>query len=268
MSDNLTFQFNNKTLLGQVSGSMIEMPSLAVAGDKRRSDHPDSQEAKDKKLRDFIDLVDLANAFIEQLRQDIEELEAGFRARYGDAWREKLALKILDPDEIPQRREGESIEDYRQRLEPILTDRMLDADGSIKPQYLNDPELFDYAQWAQKNHHYNLAVGYVRELEDPSTTPERKEEIAEELKQNTDIETINYTDRGLTAESDAQRQVKDITDSVGENLAKEQLYGSWSEIHVIGYWNNGLVFLARFAMPATSSRTESIRNTPSVPPRT
>jgi hypothetical protein len=100
---------------------------------------------------------------------------------------------------------------------------MLNADGSIKAQYLNDPELSDYAQWAQKKHHYNLAVGYVRELEGPSITPQRQNEIAEELKQNADIETINYTDRGLTAESDAQRQVKDIADSVGENLAKEQL---------------------------------------------
>jgi len=154
----------------------------------------------------------MVNAYIEQLKKDIEDMEKRFRERDGDAWREKLALKILDPDEIPQRREGESIEDYRERLEAILIDQMLNADGSIKAQYLNDPELSDYAQWAQKKHHYNLAVGYVRELEDPSTTPQRQDEIVEELKQNTDIETINYTDRGLTAESDAQGLVKDIAD--------------------------------------------------------
>jgi hypothetical protein len=223
MGNKLTFQFNDEAVLAQLGSSVVETPSLQVTADKQRSDHPNSQEAKEKKLRDFIDLVDAANAFIEQLLRDIEELEAGFRARDGDAWREKLALKILDPDEIPQRLEGESIEEYRERLEPMLTDRMLDADGSIKAQYLNDPELSDYAQWAQKKHHYNLAVGHVRELEDPCTTPQRKDEIAYKLKQNADIETINYTDRDLTAESDAQRQVKDIADSVGENLAKEQL---------------------------------------------
>jgi hypothetical protein len=214
MSDKLSFQFNAKNkdqiLFGQASGSMIEMPSLAVAGDKRRSDHPNSQEVKDKKLSDFIDLIDAANAFIEQLRQDIEELEAGFRAREGDAWREKLALKILDADDIPQRRSDESMKDYRERLEPILIDQMLNADGSIKAQYLNDPELSDYAQWAQKKHHMNIARGYVRELENPNTPPERKEEIHDSLKQNGGIEKIMLAGR----EALDQSSVKEIADTL------------------------------------------------------
>ena len=90
--------------------------------------------------------MNTVHVYIEQLQKDMEGMEALFRERDGDAWREKLALNILDADDIPQRHEDESIEDYRERLEPLLIIKMLNPDGSIKTQYLNDPDLSDYAQ--------------------------------------------------------------------------------------------------------------------------
>jgi len=56
MSDKLTFQFNNKTLLGQLGGSMIEMPSVASSS-TLRADHPNSQEAKKPKIRNCVTLL-------------------------------------------------------------------------------------------------------------------------------------------------------------------------------------------------------------------
>lgn len=227
MADKLTSQFNNKAVLAQLGNSVIAAPSLQITANKHRFDYFDSQEAKDKKLRDFIDLVDATHAYIEQLKQDIDELEAGFTARNGDEWREKLALKIIDPDGIPQRREDQTIEDYRKELEPILINKMLNADGSIKASYESNPELSDYAQWAQKKHHYNIAVGYVRELEDPKTAPERIDEIESVLKYSANIETLVLAERGAAAESDVLNSLKSISDNIEDrDLTQDQNSGT------------------------------------------
>lgn len=215
MSDKLSFEFNAKNqdrlLAGQASGSMIEMPSIASTGNKLNDDHPDNQKAKDRRLHRFLDIIETTRAYIEQLRNDINDMERMFSER-DDAWREELALKILDPDEIPQQREGESIEDYRKRLEPFMINKMLNADGSIKKQYMNDPELSDYAQWAQKKYHLRVAQGYVRELEDPNILPERVEEIYEDIKRRKNTEEATYAARGAET-LEVRNEVKEIDDA-------------------------------------------------------
>jgi len=214
----LTSQFNNEVVLAQLGNSVIKKPSLAAASSIQFDAHPDSEKSKEKKFQDFIDLVDATHAYLEQLQRDIGELEQGFVLRDGDAWREKLALKILDVDDIPQRCSDESMEAYRDRLESILIKQMLNADGSIKAQYLHDTELTDYAQWAQKQHHYNIASGYVRELEDSNTPPERKAEIEDDLKQNADIETLVFAERSAEAQGRVQDAVKNMTDGVEDSF--------------------------------------------------
>jgi len=223
MSDKLTFQFNSKAVLAQLGNSVIEMPSLAVTGNKLRSENPDSQESKDKKFYKFIELVEAMRLHIEQLQRDIDELEACFRERDGGEWREKLALKILDADDVPQRRSDESIDDYRERLEPILIKQMLNRDGSIKARYLKDAELRDYAQWAQKQNHLNIAQGYVYELEDPNTPLERKGDIYEKLEQDGDIEEIALAAFEAKNQSAIQNQLKNISDEASDNIANTKL---------------------------------------------
>jgi len=220
MSDSLTFQFNTKTLMGQISGSIIDMPSIAATANKLRSDNPESEKAKHKKLTDFIELIEATRQYIERLQKDIEDLETKFRERDGDEWREKLALKILDPDDIPQRWSDESIEAYRERLEPILIKQMLNADGSIKKQYQDDPELRDYAEWAQKKFDLNIAREYVNELEDPNTPQERKNEVYDRLEQNADIQRLVFAEREAAAKSAVQGQVKDIANASRDEVSQ------------------------------------------------
>ena len=235
MSDDLRSEFNDpEILLAQNSGSHMERSSLATPN-SQRIDDPDNQDARNKKLQDFLDIVDAANAYIDRLQKDIEDMERGFRARDGDAWREKLALKILDPDEIPQQREGESIEAYRERLEPLLINKMLNPDGSIKDEYKNHPELSDYAQWAQKQYHLNAARGYVQELDDPNISPERREAIYNWFSRNADIEALVFADREAAPESETQSRVKDVADSVEDDITENELHaGSSSVLKPIG----------------------------------
>ena len=78
----------------------------------------------------------------------------------------------------------------------------------------NDLKYTDYAEWAQKQYHLKTARGYVRELENPSTTPERHDEILHELKHKGDTEAATYAIRESTHE-ETKHQIKagdDIND--------------------------------------------------------
>lgn len=101
-------------------------------------------------------IAEQARRLSEQLARQIAQMEAAFEAEMGDAWREQIANKVMDPDDIPQRREGESMTDYRERLETVLIATMIDpATGEIRPGYTNDSETKRYAEWAQSQHRKN-----------------------------------------------------------------------------------------------------------------
>ncbi|WP_339715423.1 hypothetical protein [uncultured Sneathiella sp.] len=112
----------------------------------------DASKEKARKSTGDITFLTLLENQLAWLNDRIAEAEKSFEERYGEDWREQMAERILEPDEIPQRREGESMEDYRQRLEETLIEKMLDDTGEIKSEYLNDPELREWAQWAQRQY--------------------------------------------------------------------------------------------------------------------
>ncbi len=203
----------NTILFGQNSGSISGIQERNGATSKSHSHDNQKQETKDKKLSDFLHTIQVIQDYMDRLAQSIEQLEDTFRQRNGDAWREKLALKILDQDGIPQQEPGETIQAYRERLEVLLINEMLNADGSIKDEYKNHPELADYAQWAQKQYHLNSARAAVNELQSPNTSLERRNEIFDELRKHGDIEELTFADREATTQSATQGQIKDIVDA-------------------------------------------------------
>lgn len=112
-----------------------------------------TMSAKAKKARQsasnflFLDLMDQASRYAAQLAADVARIEADYEAQYGDAWIETIALEVLNPDEIPERQDGESIKDYRERVRETLLDRMVDpSSGDIRPEYANSP----HANWAER----------------------------------------------------------------------------------------------------------------------
>lgn len=207
------FETENTILLGQQGGSISGVQERSGATSKTNSSGNRNQETKDKKLSDFLRTIQVIQDYMDRLAKTIEQMEDIFRQRDGDAWREKLALKILGEDDIPQRRSSESMKDYRERLEILLINELLNADGSIKAEYKNHPELGDYAEWAQKRYHLNSARAAVNELENLQTTPERRDEILDELKQRSDIEELTFADREAPIHSTTQSQIKDIVDA-------------------------------------------------------
>lgn len=220
MASDLTAWFNiargfseteNIILLGQSSGSISGMQERCGAASKGNSGDNQKQETKDKKFSDLLDTIQSIQNYMDRLAKSIEQLEDTFRQRDGDAWREKLALKILGEDDIPQRRSGESIEAYRERLGILLVDELLNADGSIKAKYKNHPELSDYAEWAQKQYHLNNAKVIAAELDNGNTSPQRRNEIIGEMKDRRSTEEMVFTDREAN-DIDTKNSVRNARD--------------------------------------------------------
>lgn len=228
----LTSQFNSARLINEVENNiLLGQKSESVSGLQDRGPTANPANPKDekrqnsgnKKNSEFLHILETLQTGIDRLSKAIEKMEADFRQRDGEEWREKLALKILGENDIPQRHDGESMDDYRARIERVLIDEMLNDDGSIKDAYKNDPELSDYAHWAQKQYHLDSARAAVSELENPNTSPERRDEILEGLERRGDLEELTFADRESTPQSEIHSQIKDSADSVGEDLASEQL---------------------------------------------
>ncbi|HIG21764.1 hypothetical protein [Henriciella sp.] len=144
--------------------------------------HSAKNDAEEKKRRkqssDALEMQMILNSMRERmavLDGQIADFEAGFEAKYGDAWREIMANEILDPDEIPERQPGESMEDYRERLENDLIEEMLDENGKIKDEYKNDPEKRQWAQWAEAQHERREIGRDYDVLSDPSSPTEQRE---------------------------------------------------------------------------------------------
>ncbi len=109
---------------------------------------------------------------LNSLNNALFRMEQGFKSQYGNAWREEIALQILSADDFPARRDGESMDDYRNRLEKHLIDELLTADGEIKEEYKNDPTLRRYAEWAQTVFNRNQAEAMLDGLKNGSVSPE------------------------------------------------------------------------------------------------
>lgn len=202
----------NYILHGQLSGSvtgMIERGSAASRSSFKQAE--EERKTNERRTAQFVELVGQIRASIERMEADIKKLTASFEKRDGDAWREKLALKILDADAIPQQEAGESIQAYRKRLERHLIDEMLNPDGTIKDKYKNDP-YGDYAEWAQQQLNLNSAKAAIAELDDDSTSPQRKNQILDEMKQRGYIEEMIFADR-TTQSKGTRESVRDIADN-------------------------------------------------------
>jgi len=167
----------------------------------------------------FLSLLEQHSA---RLGREIAEYEQRFEAEHGDAWRETIANEVLDPDEIPERQDGESMAEYRERLEAVLIEKMIDPDtGEIRPEYANNPETAEYAKWAKAE--YDKAetdelIDVTREIEnDPSlSTEEKYQRTADAVEESNLSEAqalFNNIETGAIAEDVAAARIETELDT-------------------------------------------------------
>jgi hypothetical protein len=135
----------NELFLGMQSGSVDGYNLRGAAAFDRFNKDLERRSADGKRARSFDDILHLAlidnlNAQIAFLDNKIAEGEKHFTDKYGDDWREDMALRYLDPDDFPERADGESMADYHRRLEDALYDKLYDENGNLRPGVAADPE--------------------------------------------------------------------------------------------------------------------------------
>jgi hypothetical protein len=156
------------------------------AGATRQNEVRLSEERKKERQKQtdtqmLLASLDQARDFADQRGRDADRFEDGFEDRFGDAWREEIANRVMEPDDVPQRMDGENIEDYRARLEDELIETMIDPEtGEIRPEYADSPEMREYAEWALAKYDQRIARAYIDRRSDPTLTAEQVREIDEE----------------------------------------------------------------------------------------
>ena len=207
---------DNSLLLGLAAGNVAGVnPKLAALA---KQNHEAEKRLRDQQ-KQASDIIAYLLNHIQKLDEKIREMEKGFEAQYGDAWREIMANEVLDPDLIPQRKEGESLEIYRERVEDRLIDQMLNDDGTIKSEYKDHPRYGKWAEWAETEFERDVASqklnGVKKVFDNPDSTPEEKQEVIDSLDKK-------------TLEAAIDSGVKEL-----ERLADQKADGQESEIRTL-----------------------------------
>lgn len=215
------FKENAILLAGDHAQHMGVMERAAQAG--RASIAAQEKKSKAaKRSADNVLFLSLLQQRSEELAIDIAKMEAGFEAKYGDAWRETIANEVLDPDEIPERRDGESMADYRERLEEVLIEKMINlATGEIRPQYANNPDTAEYAKWAKAEYdkgETDKLIDVTREIENDQelSTEEKYQRTADAVEQSNLSEAqalFNNIETGAIAEDVAAAKIESELDT-------------------------------------------------------
>ncbi|GAB5489644.1 MAG: hypothetical protein Pars2KO_32140 [Parasphingorhabdus sp.] len=201
---------------GSVSGVGEAVADIAIDNKmqleekRRKEDDP----AKDADLivqagKDSREALARMQARSNELSREIADWESQFEEQFGDAWRETIANEILDPDQIPERRDGESMDAYRARLEAILVAEMIDANGNIKPEYADSP----YARWAQAEYEKHEVDGWIDRRTDPRITPTEADRMDREVVENETFNTVQQSDTELVSQGTESDTLASGTDS-------------------------------------------------------
>lgn len=208
-TDAQLFSHKASAIEGILSGSNGAGVSSGVAPVADAADMRGTDKERDRaKKRDahhntnmMVAMLNDAQALSDRLGRDIAGMEAGFEAKYGDAWREVIANDVFGADEVPQRRDGESMADYRERLEDELVAKMIDPEtGEIRPEYADDPRYAEYAKWAKAQFEKSNADHFIDVYNDPNSTQEQVDAAAGKLNYNEG----RQADRTLVAQADKQ----------------------------------------------------------------
>ncbi|NQY41374.1 MAG: hypothetical protein HRT80_14895 [Henriciella sp.] len=193
---------SNQTLLDGVQ---------QVSGTQQKKNKPSN---KDNTL-----WLDLIQRQIDELQTSINDAERDFAIDNGEEWRELFALRLLDPELMPQRLEDESLEEYRARVEQALIDEPLNDDGSIKDEYKDHPEYGELAQWAQWKHDQQLVQTLNSTLSDPSLSGEQRGNAIREFTESATHERVT---QALTTTDENSAEGKAI-DAAQDSLEDQAL---------------------------------------------
>ncbi|WP_340149012.1 hypothetical protein [uncultured Sneathiella sp.] len=180
----------NERLLGQQSRSRESFGATGAALAATFDEARQSAEERDRKSTAemaFQALLDQLNGQIEWLQNKIDEANDYFSEHYGEDWRITFGERILAPETL-ERREGESIEHYYKRLDQAFMDEMIDDEGNIKPEYMDDPELYRLARMAQDGWQLRKAEQQKEYVNEAGISDDERERRSAEVSEDADFQ--------------------------------------------------------------------------------
>ena len=230
MSGHLPNAFNlnsnlgqKEALLGLDSGSADSLQSRGIALSKHQEDTRKRAERSRKSNNDIVllDMLEKARAEAAQVAREVAEIEAEYQAKYGDAWREHISMEIFGPDEVPERKEGESITEYRERLDREMVAQMIDpATGKVKEEYADSP----HKRWAERRYR-QLGVDANLEIAEDETRPqEEREQALKSIIDSGDEQRMGYAIAQVRQDSNAYAKLDDgLDDAMQETMSESDL---------------------------------------------
>ena len=167
----------NEALLGLESGNNNSLQSRGKALAKHNDETRKRAERSRKSTEDFVflDTLQRARAASVRLAREVADIEKDYQAQYGDAWREHIAMEVFGEDEVPERKDGESVTEYRERLDREMVERMIDpATSKAKEEYADSP----HKRWAEKRYRQMQVDSQLAIAEDESRPQAERDQAA------------------------------------------------------------------------------------------
>jgi len=210
---------DNLELLGQNSGSIDSRIERGAKLVRSISEASEAVKAKAKRTFDTVMLLTMLDDHLAKLQRRIGEIEGYFEAKYGDAWAEKLAMEMLDPDEMPQKRDGESQTEYLDRVKEVWIAKVTDENGDIKPEYANHPDREKIEELAKTRIEEARTSSQIEIERDPTIPKAEKEASRDQFLAASNIESrAEYQDQFEVGSVQAEAAKEAIDDTNDQTM--------------------------------------------------
>lgn len=178
----------NMEAMGQIGGSIEGV--IDRYGNKRSGEDAKSKQDQTRKKKGMSDAlwVDILAQLHDQrdwLDAQANEHREYFADKYGEEWRTILGRSVLDDEEFPDRRPGETLDEYNARIEDAIFTKIANPDGTLKEEYKDHPDADRLAIWAKQRVQSQQIDHHIKNINSAETE--------EELKQATDEATSDAT---------------------------------------------------------------------------
>lgn len=222
-------------LMGLKGGSVAGVQERGMRLARNIQDAKSADSEKARQSSDTILFLNLLDQRIADLDFRMAELEEQLVERFGEQWAEQVALEVLDPDEMPQRRDGESMADYQARVYEALEEEFLDEDGNIKPEYKDHPRYRDAALYMEHKYDRDASVALRTKLNDPNTSPSEAAREIEEFSETATYYRMQTAQEELAANETARAELQANVDERVDAEESRVAYQSADDAFLSGF---------------------------------
>lgn len=169
VADELLSGKNDVSIL-QIGRRVIASAATAIQKLTLQSEEKRKQADSDAHFRRLLESVREGSVgayigqriFSNKTDAEIAHIVAEIETATGDSF-ENYARKVLGPENVPERQDGESDADYQRRVLEAVSDEIIELQGNevrIKPEYANDP----VAKIIQREEVFHRVKRKVREI--------------------------------------------------------------------------------------------------------